>query len=51
MVTGFINHPEVQALESKGEVFAVLGKPWDKASIIDVIGRASERTKTLRDAG
>jgi CheY-like chemotaxis protein len=50
MVTGYMNHPEVQKLENSGEVFAVLGKPWDKDSIIDVIARASERTRTLRDA-
>jgi CheY-like chemotaxis protein len=50
MVTGYINHPEVQKLETSGEVFAVLGKPWDKDSIIDVIARASEHTKTMRDA-
>ena len=50
MVTGFMNHPEVQKLETSGEVFAVLGKPWDRESIIDVIARASECTKTMRDA-
>ena len=50
MVTGYVNHPEVEKLETSGEVFAVVGKPWDKDSIIDVISRASERTKTLRDA-
>ena len=50
MVTGFINHPEVQKLETSGDVFAVLGKPWEKDSIIDVIARASELTKTLRNA-
>jgi len=50
MVTGFMNHPEVQELETSGEVFAVVGKPWDKDSFIDVIARASECTKTLRDA-
>ena len=51
MITGYLNHPEVQKLETSGEVFAVLGKPWDKDSIIDVIARASECTKTMRDAG
>jgi response regulator RpfG family c-di-GMP phosphodiesterase len=50
MVTGFMNHPEVQRLETSGEVFAVLGKPWEKDSIIDVIARASECTRTMRDA-
>jgi CheY-like chemotaxis protein len=50
MVTGYVNHPEVQELEASGEVFAVVGKPWDKDSFIDVIARASERTRTLRDA-
>ena len=50
MITGYMNHPEVQKLETSGEVFAVLGKPWDKDSIIDVIARASECTKTLRHA-
>jgi two-component system probable response regulator PhcQ len=48
MITGYMNHPEVQKLETSGEVFAVLGKPWERDSIIDVIARASERTKTLR---
>jgi CheY-like chemotaxis protein len=50
MVTGYMNHPEVQKLETSGEVFAVVGKPWDKDSIIDVIARASECTRTMRDA-
>jgi response regulator RpfG family c-di-GMP phosphodiesterase len=50
MITGFVNHPEVQELETSGDVFAVVGKPWDKQSIIDVIARATECTKALRDA-
>jgi CheY-like chemotaxis protein len=50
MVTGYTNHPEVQKLEASGEVFAVVGKPWEKDAIIDVIARASECTKMLRDA-
>jgi CheY-like chemotaxis protein len=49
MVTGYMNHPEVLELETSGEIFAVIGKPWDKQSIIDVIARASECTRSMRD--
>src|SRR4051812_9676836 len=49
MVTGYLNHPEVLKLETSGAIFAVVGKPWDKQSIIDVVARASERTRAMRD--
>ena len=49
MVTGYMNHPEVIELESSGAIFAIVGKPWDKDSIIDVIARASECTRSMRD--
>jgi len=49
MVTGYMNHPEVIELETSGAIFAIIGKPWDKQSIIDVIARASECTQSMRD--
>lgn len=48
MVTGYMNHPEVLELESSGAVFAIVGKPWDKQHVIDVITRAGECTRALR---
>jgi len=48
MVTGYVNHPEVVALEQAGEVYAVVGKPWDRDAICEVIARASEYTSTIR---
>jgi CheY-like chemotaxis protein len=50
MVTGYMNHPEVLELESSGAVFAIVGKPWDRQTIIEVIARASEHTHALRTA-
>jgi len=48
MVTGYMNHPEVVALEQAGAVFAVVGKPWDRDAICQVIAGASEHTSAIR---
>jgi two-component system, sensor histidine kinase and response regulator len=48
MVTGYADTPEVIALETSGEVFAVVGKPWNRQAITDVIARATAHTSTLR---
>ncbi len=48
MVTGYMGHQDVVDLEESGEIFAVIGKPWDKQTMIDVVARASERTKSMR---
>ena len=48
MVTGYVDTLEVRALEASGELFSVLGKPWNRADMLDVIARASERTQTIR---
>jgi response regulator RpfG family c-di-GMP phosphodiesterase len=49
MVTGYVDHPEVILLESAGIIFAVVGKPWEREVIIDVIERASSFTRGLQD--
>jgi len=49
MVTGYMTHPEVVELESSQRIFALLGKPWDRQALIDVVARASEHTRALRD--
>jgi CheY-like chemotaxis protein len=49
MVTGFVDKPEVVALQTAGHVFEVVAKPWQKQEIIDTIERASEHTRWLRD--
>jgi DNA-binding NtrC family response regulator len=48
MVTGYMTHPEVLELEASGSVFAIIGKPWSRESITDVVARASEYTRSLR---
>jgi adenylate cyclase len=48
MLTGHICHPEVVELETSGAIFAVVGKPWQKESMIEVVARASECTRSLR---
>lgn len=48
MVTGYMTHPEVLDLEAAGTVFAVVGKPWEREQVIDVVARASEYTRSLR---
>ncbi len=48
VITGFVDKPEVRELEDNGEVFAVVGKPWDRATITSVIARASDHTRSLR---
>ncbi len=48
MVTGYLDTLEVRALEDAGELFSVLGKPWNRADMLDVIARACERTQALR---
>ena len=48
MITGYVDKPEVRELEQTGALFSVLGKPWDRQTIIDVIERASEHTDAIR---
>lgn len=48
MITGYIDKPEVRELEQTGALFSVVGKPWDRKTIIDVIERASEHTDAIR---
>jgi CheY-like chemotaxis protein len=48
MVTGYMSLPEVVELEASGAIFAIVGKPWEKQSIIDVVTRASECTRSMR---
>lgn len=48
MITGYSDKPEVRELEDTGELFSVVGKPWDRNSIAEVIARASEYTQSMR---
>jgi CheY-like chemotaxis protein len=48
MVTGYFDKPEVVELEASGAVFTVVGKPWDKETLLGVIDRASEATQEMR---
>ncbi len=48
MITGYVDKPEVRELEESGELFSVVGKPWDRHSIAEVIARASEHTQAIR---
>ena len=48
MVTGYIDKPEVRRLEDDGALFGVVGKPWDRSTILDVIERAGAHTRTIR---
>jgi c-di-GMP phosphodiesterase len=48
LVTGYMTHPEVVELEASGAVFAIVGKPWSRQSITEIVSRASEHTRSLR---
>ena len=48
MITGYIDTPEVRRLEDAGHLFCVVGKPWERRTIIDVVARAQEHTRALR---
>jgi response regulator RpfG family c-di-GMP phosphodiesterase len=48
VITGFVDKPEVRELEEEGHVFAVVGKPWDRATIVGIIEGASQHTSDLR---
>ncbi|HVV85838.1 MAG TPA: response regulator [Kofleriaceae bacterium] len=48
MITGYVDTPEVRHLEEVGALFTVVGKPWDRQTIVDVIQRACEHTHTIR---
>lgn len=48
MVTGYADTSEVRALAEVGALFGVVGKPWDRKTIIDVIERASAHTRAIR---
>ena len=49
MVTGYTTHPDVLRLEASGEIFALVGKPWDRHVLMDMIARASAHTGSLRN--
>lgn len=51
MVTGYADTAEVRELAEVGVLFGVVGKPWDRKTIIDVIERASAHTRTIRARG
>lgn len=48
MVTGYLDKPEVRQLEDDGALFGVVGKPWDRTALLDVIERAGAHTRTIR---
>jgi CheY-like chemotaxis protein len=48
MVTGFMDTDEVIQLRDSGDLFCVLGKPWNRQSVFDAIEGASTHTQTLR---
>lgn len=48
MITGYLDTPGVRALVDAGELFSVLGKPWHRDAVLDVVARASERTQAIR---
>ena len=48
MVTGYMTHPDVLELEASREIFALVGKPWDRDALVDVVARASDHTRSLR---
>lgn len=49
LVTGYTTHPDVLELEASGEIFALVGKPWDRQLLMDMIARASAHTRSLRN--
>lgn len=48
LVTGYVDKPEVRALEERGAIFATLAKPWRLDAMQDVIVRASAHSLALR---
>jgi CheY-like chemotaxis protein len=48
MVTGYMTHPDVLELETSREIFALVGKPWDRHALVEVVARAAEHTRSLR---
>jgi CheY-like chemotaxis protein len=50
MITGHQESPAVRELAASGTVFQVVGKPWDRSTICDVVSRAAEQTRGLRVA-
>lgn len=48
MVTGYADVPEVQMMAERGELFSVVGKPWTRDTILDVVERASALTDDRR---
>lgn len=48
MVTGYMDRDEVVDLQASGELYCVVGKPWDRASILQAVEGATTRTQALR---
>lgn len=48
MVTGYVDGDEVVALQAAGDLYGVVAKPWDRASILDAIAGATLHTQSLR---
>jgi CheY-like chemotaxis protein len=48
MVTGYMDEPRVRALETSGEIFGIVGKPWERGSIVEIVERATEHTRSKR---
>lgn len=51
MVTGYMDREEVVELQRSGEVHSVVGKPWDRASILAAIEGATTHTLAMRSIG
>lgn len=50
LLTGHINKKEVRLADQKGNVFSVLGKPYDPPALLQTVRRAVA-TANLRDLG
>jgi len=48
MVTGYMDREEVVDLQASGELYSVVAKPWDRASILDAVEGATTHTQALR---
>jgi CheY-like chemotaxis protein len=48
MVTGYMDEPRVRELETSGDVFGIIGKPWERGSIVEIVERATEHTRSMR---
>lgn len=48
MVTGYMDKPEVHELQVAGDLFCVVGKPWERKTILDAVDGASTHTQAMR---